>query len=507
MGRTQSGRPVVDYCDHFGPVEHQYLEITVNHQTSVEFSGAMKVVNTTPVFPVSSWKGKRVAVFGFGRSGRAAADLLLDLGAGVTIVEEHPGTDFECKSAEFGRRGAQVFFGDRVAEGLRDLDLLVISPGVSKNHLLVQKIGQRGIPIIGEIELAGEFLQAPIIAVTGTNGKSTTVRLIGSILQQCGKRAFVGGNLGIPLCEAVPKMNHPSTVPDYEYIVAEVSSFQLETIHRFKPWIAVLLNVTPDHLDRHSTQQEYRAAKQRIFENQTVQDWALINADDPVVKGMALSAPSEVCEFSLSQHVEQGVYLNAGDIRARMHGKEFLIVSRNALSMRGDHNVANAMAAMNVGLLCGCPKEDMVRALQLTPTFEHALEVVREWQGITFVNDSKGTNVDATLKAVHSFKEPLVLILGGKDKGGDFSPLADSLKHQVKGVVIIGEATQKILRVLKTIKPVTLAASLEDAVLQAVAFASEGDVVLFSPACASFDMFQNYHHRGLEFKRIVGELP
>ncbi len=466
----------------------------------------MEAVKVTPVFPITSWQGKRVTVFGLGRSGRAAADLLLDLGALVTIVEEQPSQDFESTSKSYGLRGAQVFRGDQVAEGLRDLDLLVVSPGVSKDHLLVQEIGQRGIPIIGEIELAGWFLQAPIIAVTGTNGKSTTVRLIGSILQQSGKRAFVGGNLGIPLCEAVPRPTHPSQAPDYEYIVAEVSSFQLETIHRFKPWIAALLNVTPDHLDRHPTQEEYRAAKQRIFENQTSQDWALINVDDPVVRTMALSARSGLCEFSLIQKVKQGVYLEGADIRARMHGKEFSIVRRDALPMRGDHNVANAMAAMSVGLLCGCSVEDMVLALQSTPTFEHALEVVREWQGITFVNDSKGTNVDATLKALHSFEEPLVLILGGKDKGGDFSQLADTIKRQVKGVVVIGEATQKIIQALDQIKPVALAASLEDAVSQAAAFASKGDVVLFSPACASFDMFRNYHHRGLEFKRVVGEL-
>jgi UDP-N-acetylmuramoylalanine--D-glutamate ligase len=466
----------------------------------------MEAVKVTPVLPIKSWKGKRVTVFGLGRSGRAAADLLLDLGAVVTIVEEHSSPDYEFASAEYGLRGAQVFLGDRVAEGLRDLDLLVVSPGVSKGHLLVQGIGQRGIPIVGEIELAGWFLRAPIIAVTGTNGKSTTVRLIGSILQQSGKRAFVGGNLGIPLCEGVPRPTHPSQTPDYEYIVAEVSSFQLETIHRFKPWIAALLNVTPDHLDRHPTQEEYRAAKQRIFENQTTQDWALINADDPVVRTMALSARSSVCEFSLIRKVEQGVYLEGNVIRARMHGEEFSIASRDALPMRGDHNVANAMAAMSVGLICGCSREDMVRALQSAPVFEHALEVVREWQGITFVNDSKGTNVDATLKALHSFEEPLVLILGGKDKGGDFSQLADRIRRQVKGVVVIGEATQKILQALDQIKPVTLAASLADAVSQAVAFASRGDVVLFSPACASFDMFRNYHHRGLEFKRIVGEL-
>ncbi|GJL68419.1 MAG: UDP-N-acetylmuramoylalanine--D-glutamate ligase [Nitrospirales bacterium] len=468
---------------------------------------AMEAVKVPPVFPIANWPNKRVTVFGLGRSGRAAADLLLDVGALVTILEEHTSQNFESTSAAYGLRGAQVFRGDEVADGLRDLELLVVSPGVPKDHHLLKEIGQRGIPIIGEMELAGWFLRAPIIAVTGTNGKSTTVRLIGSILQQSGKRAFVGGNLGIPLCEAVPKRTNASSTPDYEYIVAEVSSFQLETIHRFRPWIAALLNVTPDHLDRHPTQEDYQAAKERIFENQTIQDWALINADDPVVRTMALSARSGICEFSLTKKVEQGVYLEGGAIKARMHGEDFLLASRDALPMRGDHNVSNAMAAMGIGLLCGCSAEDMVRALQTTPTFEHALEVVREWQGITFVNDSKGTNVDATLKALQSFHEPLVLILGGKDKGGDFSQLVDSMRRQVKGVVIMGEATQKILRALDQIgPPVALATSLTDAVSQAVAFASRGDVVLFSPACASFDMFRNYHHRGLEFKRVVGEL-
>ena len=468
--------------------------------------GIMEAVNVTRVFPITGWKEKRVTVFGLGRSGRAAADLLMDLGALVTIVEEQSNLDVESASEEYVLRGARVFVGDRIIEGLKDLDLLVISPGVSKDHHLVQEIGQREIPVIGEIELAGWFLQAPIIAVTGTNGKSTTVRLIGSILQQSGKKAFVGGNLGIPLCEAVPRSTNPSHEPDYEYIVAEVSSFQLETIHHFKPWIAALLNVTPDHLDRHPTQKDYQAAKRRIFENQSGQDWALINGDDPVVRALSSTAHSSKWEFSLMHEVEQGVYLKDGDIRARMHGKELCIASRDALPMRGDHNVANAMTAISVGLLCECSVENIVRALQSTPNFEHALEMVREWQGITFVNDSKGTNVDATLKALQSFEDPIILILGGKDKGGDFSQLADRIQRHVKGVVVIGEATQKILAALDHIKPIFLAVNLAEAVSQAVAVASRGDVVLFSPACASFDMFRNYHHRGLEFKRLVGEL-
>ena len=381
-----------------------------------------------------------------------------------------------------------------------------MSPGVPKDHIFLQQAYQQDIPVIGEIELAAKFLEVPIIAVTGTNGKSTTVRLIGSMLQESGKHVFVGGNLGLPLCEAVPRTTDSSKAKVFDYVVAEVSSFQLETIQQFKPWISVLLNVTPDHLDRHATQEEYRAAKQRIFENQTDQDWMVINADDPMVEEMASGSRARLCEFSLHRDVRQGVFLQEDMIHAQFQGREHFKVDRADISVRGQHNVANAMAAMSVGLLCGCSKEDMVKALQDVPTFEHALESVRTWQGIRFVNDSKGTNVDATLKALQSFEEPVVLILGGKDKGGDFTLLLQAIHQRVKGLIAIGEAAPRILRELGECVPTSRATSLDDAVSQAVALASRGDVVLLSPACSSFDMFQNYHQRGLEFKHVVQEL-
>jgi len=304
----------------------------------------------------------------------------------------------------------------------------------------------------------------------------------------------------------VPRPTDLSLKTDYDYIVAEVSSFQLETIQQFKPWIAVLLNVTPDHLDRHPTQEDYQAAKRRIFENQTVRDWMIINADDLIVRAISVSAKARMCEFSLRHEVAQGIYLEEGIVRARLQGRDFVVVQRDDIPMRGDHNVANVMAAMNVGLLCGCSEEDIVKALKSTPTFEHALEFVRAWQGLTFVNDSKGTNVDATLKALESFEEPVVLILGGKDKGGDFTRLVEAIHRGVKGIVVIGEAAPRILDALEGSAIIIRATSLEDAVSQAISLASSGDVVLFSPACASFDMFQNYHQRGLEFKRVVQEL-
>jgi UDP-N-acetylmuramoylalanine--D-glutamate ligase len=264
--------------------------------------------------------------------------------------------------------------------------------------------------------------------------------------------------------------------------------------------------MTPDHLDRHATQQDYQAAKQRIFENQTEQDWMVLNADDPLVQSMSGEGKARRCEFSLRHEVAQGLYVERNMIRARRPDAEDLVFEREAVPLRGDHNVANAMAAMNVGLLCGCSREAIVKALQGTSSFEHALETVRTWHDVLFINDSKGTNVDATLKALKSFEEPVVLILGGKDKGGDFTRLLEAINHGVKGVIVIGEATPLILDALEGQTTMICAASLDDAVGQAASLASSGDVVLFSPACASFDMFQNYHQRGLEFKRLVREL-
>lgn len=472
----------------------------------MKLSGVMENVNATPVLPMTNWKETSVTVLGMGRSGRSAADLLLNLGASVTLVEEHPQPDLEGLRTDYEQRGARLCFGGALESVLSPADLLVVSPGVPGDHSVLQRARQQNIPVVGEIELAAWFLQAPIIAVTGTNGKSTTVRLIGAILQASGKHVFVGGNLGLPLCEAVPRSADPSQPADYDYIVAEVSSFQLETIRQFKPWIAALLNVTSDHLDRYSTPKEYQAAKRRIFENQTEQDWMVLNAEDLLVQALSVNGKARRCEFSLSREIAQGLYLDGTMIRARRQGAEDIVFEREDIPLRGDHNVANAMAAMSVGLLCGCSREEIVKALRNIPTFEHALESVRTWQGVLFVNDSKGTNVDATLKALKSFEEPVVLILGGKDKGGDFTRLLEAMHRGVKGVVVIGEAAPLIFDALEGSATMVRAASLEDAVSQAVFLASSGDVVLFSPACASFDMFQNYHQRGLEFKRIVWEL-
>lgn len=464
-------------------------------------------MTTSLNLPVTRWQGKTVLVLGFGQSGQSAARLLLDLGAEVTIVEEQSTPELVSISEAFSRRGATVVFGGALPATKEVPDLLVVSPGVSTDHAFVRQLMHRKVPVIGELELASWFIQDPIIAVTGTNGKSTTVRLIGDMLQQSGKHIFVGGNLGVPLCEAIERPIKTSREKAYDYLVVEVSSFQLETIHHFHPWIAVLLNITPDHLDRHKTEEKYISAKRRIFERQTSSDWSLVNADDPLVQSCVASTGGSRMTFSRHHPVESGVFVVDHEVRAKVGGREYHVLDEGQVPLRGSHNVENVLAAIGVSLLCGCSQERMVEALQRYSPIEHVLEPVREWRGITFINDSKGTNVDATVKAIQSFQEPLVVILGGQGKGGDFSQLTPYLQKQARGVIVMGEASQAIAQSLGGSVSLRLAETLDAAVKEAVRIAEAGDVVLFSPSCASFDMFRNYRHRGMEFKRIVAELP
>ena len=370
-------------------------------------------------------QGWSVAVWGLGKSGVAAALLLHAGGAHVTIVDEKDESDLSDQVASLRKKSIRVLTGTDLQEAFTVLDLMVLSPGVPFDHPALTKIRDRGVRIIGEIELASWFLDVPLIAVTGTNGKSTTVRLIGAMLAESGKKAFVGGNVGVPLCEAVLPAS-ASTWPElpstalYDFVVAEVSSFQLETIEHFHPWISALLNITPDHLDRHPSLFHYQASKQKIFQNQTIGDVAVLNLDDPIVAGMAEAVSAEVVGFSLVRPLQQGVYLHNNEIRARLNGRETLVVAKDQIRLPGIHNLANVLAAAAIGMLCGCRLEAIQRVVSTFSGVEHAMEYVREFRGVTYINDSKGTNVDATKKALESFTEPILLILGGKDKGGDF---------------------------------------------------------------------------------------
>jgi UDP-N-acetylmuramoylalanine--D-glutamate ligase len=378
----------------------------------------------------------------------------------------------------------------------------------------LEAVRRRGVKVISELELASQFFRSPLLAVTGTNGKSTTVTLIGKFLAESRKRAFVGGNLGTALSDAAVEDFHASQegkASPYDYLVVEVSSFQLETIDRFRPWIAAVLNVTVDHQDRYESLDEYVGAKQRIFENQTTSDFALFNLDDDRVASLRHCSRAKRLGFAsraaLGADMDGGTYLEGDQIVTTVTGVRQEVCRLSEIRIIGSHNVENVMAAVTYAVLCGCPLDAIRRVLATFPGLEHALEIVRERRGVRFVNDSKGTNVDATLKALESIDQPIWLIAGGRDKGGDFSRLAQAVGRRVTRVILIGEAAPLLRRAWEGVATMTEAATLRDALDLAAKGAAPGDVVLLSPACASFDMFADYQDRGHQFKALVHALP
>ncbi len=429
----------------------------------------------------------------------------------MTIVDEQESEALQPALSMLGHESIQSLTGTEWTKAFHDTDWIVVSPGVPTDHPALMIARQQGTPVIGEMELACWYLDIPIIAVTGTNGKSTTVRLIGEFLQAGGKHPFVGGNLGVPLCEGVLAhrsvgRGHNSEQVPYDYAVVEASSFQLETIQHFRPWIAVILNVTPDHLDRHSSFEQYQGAKWKMFQNQTAEDVAVINVDDPLIAAKADSLSSSVVGFSLDHPLPVGVWLEGATVKARIDEVDCLVTERQQIALRGNHNLANVLAATAVGLLCDCSLDSIRHVVGSFLGTEHVLEFVREYHGVKYYNDSKGTNVDATQKALASFEEPILLIVGGKDKGGDFSQLHELIRQKVTTVIAIGEAASRIVSSLKQVSSPIIADDLHGAITTAAREAKTGDVVLFSPACSSFDMFKNYDHRGKEFKRHVHQL-
>jgi UDP-N-acetylmuramoylalanine--D-glutamate ligase len=364
------------------------------------------------------------------------------------------------------------------------------------------------------LELASQFSRSPLLAVTGTNGKSTTVTLIGKFLAESGKRAFVGGNLGTALSEASVedlRAGQAGKPSPFDYLVVEVSSFQLETIDRFHPWIAALLNVTVDHQDRYESLDEYVAAKQRIFENQIASDFAVFNLDDDRVAALRHRVHATRLGFTsgamIGAEMHGGTYLDGDRIVTTVTGVRQEICHRREIRIIGKHNVENVMAATTYAVLCGCPLDAIRRVLATFPGLEHALEIVRERRGVRYVNDSKGTNVDATLKALESIDQPIWLIAGGRDKGGDFSRLAQAVSRRVTRVILIGEAAPLLRQAWEGVATMTEASTLREAVECAAQGASPGDVVLLSPACASFDMFADYQDRGRQYKALIHALP
>lgn len=458
--------------------------------------------------------GTNVTVVGLARSGIAAARLLQAAGAQVTVADKKDRAQLSGALEQLDQSAFIAKLGEGYESAIDTADLVIISPGVPYRLEVLEKVRRRGVKVLSELELASRFISAPILAVTGTNGKSTTVTLIGKMLQESGKRVFVGGNLGTALSEAAGaalKETQTGRPDPFDALVVEVSSFQLETVERFHPRIAAILNVTVDHQDRYDSIEEYVAAKNRIFENQTAADDALFNLDDARVAALRGHGKARVLGFTRKQalppDVAGGAYLDGDRIMADLDGHRQEVCRRGEVRIIGNHNVENVMAASIFALLSGCPIEAIRRVLKDFPGLEHALEIVRERRGVRYVNDSKGTNVDATLKALESIEQPIWLIAGGRDKGGDFSRLAPVIQQRVKRLVLIGEAAPLIANAVQDDRKVDQARTLREAVEIAAAGAVAGDVVLMSPACASFDMFADYQDRGRQFKSLVESLP
>ena len=441
-------------------------------------------------------KDKRVLVVGLGKSGVASALFLKAHGARVTVSDTKSGDELRNEIPVLLDHGITVETGGHGERTFRGQDLIVVSPGVPVDAPLLVQARSLGEAVIGELELAAQFLPGPIVAITGSNGKTTTTTLTGEILAAAGMPVLVGGNIGTPAI-ALAERAKTDTV-----IVLEVSSFQLETIQTFRPKVAVVLNVTPDHLDRHRTLEVYVDAKARIFENQRGEDFAVLNADDPICTTMAARTRAQLFWFRRQKEVQQGAWLRDGKILFRNGSQQREVMLVSEIPLKGAHNLENVLAAVCASALMGCAPEKIRQTVMDFKAVEHRLEFVTTIRGVDYYNDSKATNVDATIKALESFPSHIHLILGGKDKGSDYTVLNDLLRQRVKRVYTIGAAATKIESQIKGVE-VVHAETLDNALRKANALAQPGDVVLLAPACASFDQFKSYEHRGRVFKEIV----
>jgi len=440
--------------------------------------------------------GKRVMVVGLGVSGRAAARLLAARGAHLVMTdlrrEPEPGTGGASLPA------GEVHLGAEDPAWLDGVELVVTSPGVPPASVLLTEADRRRIPVVGELELGSRLVSAPIVAVTGTNGKSTVTALIGEIFRAAGRNVFVGGNLGTPLTEAAGG--------EYDAIVAEVSSYQLERTERFKPHVGVHLNLAEDHLDRYRNLDDYGAAKARLFRMQDRYDWAILNRDDPRVWFLRATAAAQVMSFGLGPaETTPAIGCDGGDlifdVRTR-HGR----ISLKRMRLAGRHNVANAMAAAAAALVSGIAPSAIEAALAEFAGLAHRMEFVAERAGVTYIDDSKGTNVASVVEALAAARAPVILIAGGMDKGGDYAPLRAPLSEQARLLILIGAARDKMRAALEGATEIELAETLDEAVRHAAAAANRGDTVLLSPACSSFDQFKNYAERGRIFQELVRAL-
>lgn len=449
-------------------------------------------------------KNKKVTIIGAARSGVAAAKLLKRKGYDVFLSDSGDEKKID-KSfiEEINASGIEHEFGKH-SERVYESEILVVSPGVPQNSEVIQRSLKNGINVVSEIEAASWFCKGKVIAITGTNGKTTTTTLIGEMFKDAGYKTFVCGNIGIAFSDIVEETD------DRSIVVLETSSFQLDNIKDFKPFIAIMLNATPDHMDRYESFEKYVESKMRIAENQNESDYFVFNYDDELVRKSAANVHSHRSAFSLTDAVKdetkEGTFLNNLDLIYYYYMGEENIIDTQKLIIKGEHNVYNAMASVISAKIFGIEKEYIKKTLENFKGVEHRLEYVRELEGVKYYNDSKATNVNSVWYALKGFNEPLVLILGGKDKGNDYTQIEKEVKQHVKHIIAIGDSKQKVYDFFKDKLPVTIAGTMDDAVNKARENAVKNDVVLLSPACASFDMFDNYEHRGEVFKNIVNSL-
>lgn len=445
-------------------------------------------------------RGRRVLVVGLARSGRAVARAFRHRGAVVTVTDLRAPAAFQAEIPELLSDKVGLELGVHRVDTFLRQDLIVVSPGVPWELPHLEAARQRKIPVVSEVEAATWFLKGYVVGITGTNGKTTTTTLLGKMLEASGLHTFVGGNIGVPLISAVDQVSSDSIV------VVELSSFQLEAIQSFRANVAVLLNVTPNHLDRHPSFEAYFRAKAEIFRNQTADDYAILNADDPTVMSLAPAIASRKVFFSLRQNLPDGVLLSKGQILYRLGNLERVLLETHDVKLRGSFNLENVLAAAAAGCVAGADFEALRRAVREFTGVEHRLEYVRNICDVEFYNDSKATSVDATAKALSAFDGGVHLILGGKDKGAPYAPLRPLLEGRVRDVLLIGAAAERLAKELSGAAELLRSGDLETAVRQAFKLAQHGDVVLLAPACASFDQFRDFEHRGRVFKEVVERL-
>jgi UDP-N-acetylmuramoylalanine--D-glutamate ligase len=450
-------------------------------------------------------RNRKALVVGLAKSGVAAANFLLEKGAHVTVTDLKSCQELQGEIAQLKGK-VRLALGGHTESDFLQVDFIVISPGVPTRLSELKHAVARGIPILSEVELAYPFMDGRIIGITGSNGKTTTTALLGEMFKNAGRDAVVAGNIGTPLIQYASLEDPVVQSPDRLYIV-ELSSFQLENIRKLRCHIALLLNVTPDHLDRYLSFEDYALAKERVFMNQTRRDYAVLNVDNSISLSMAEGRKAQVMLFSRRQMLSEGVYVDDGRIYLRWRDQHHHLMPTSDIKLKGQHNLENVLAATAAGFLAGVDLGVMAETFRTFAGVEHRLEYTRTVKGVEYYNDSKGTNVDSAMQGIQALERPLIVIMGGKDKGGDFPALRSLVAKRVKLLILIGAATEKIYAALGGHAETVKAKDMKEAVELAASRAVPGDAVLLEPACASFDMFDDYEHRGRVFKELINALP